>query len=92
MHLQIRKKWFKDGRRMIVGDMVVIAEDNQPPLVRKLGRIIESYDGNDEVNRVFKVKTATGYLIRPVVKLRKLLLDNSVPNHTLLESNIFSDT
>ena len=77
---------------MIVGDMVVIAEDNQPPLVWKLGRIIESYDGNDEVNRVFKVKTATGYLIRPVVKLRKLVLDNSVPNPTLLESNISSDT
>ena len=77
---------------MIVGDMVVIAEDNQPPLVWKLGRIIESYDGNDEVNRVFKVKTATGYLIRPVVKLRKLVLDNSVPNTTLLESNISSDT
>ena len=88
---QIRKKWFKDGQRMIVGDMVVIAEDNQPPLVWKLGRIIV-IDGNDEVNRVFKVKTATGYLIRPVVKLRKLVLDNSVPNLTLLESNISSDT
>ena len=92
MHLQIRKKWFKDGQRMIVGDMVVVAEDNQPPLVWKLGRIIESYDGNDEVNRVFKVKTATGYLIRPVVKLRKLVLDNSVPNPTLLESTISSDS
>ena len=77
---------------MIVGDMVVVAEDNQPPLVWKLGRIIESYDGNDEVDRVFEVKTATGYLIRPVVKLRKLVLDNSVPNPTLLESNISSDS
>ena len=54
MHFQIRKKWFKDGQKIIVGDMVVIAEDNQPPLVWKLGRIIESYDRNDEVNRVFK--------------------------------------
>ena len=84
VHLQIRKRWFKDGERLTVGDFVLIAEDNQPPLHWKKGRIIEVYEGNDETNRVVKVKTIPGDIIRPVVKLRKMPLDLASPDRTLL--------
>ena len=72
--LQIRKKWFSTGPDMRIGDLVLLAEDNQAPLQWKIGRIQETYPGNDDIVRVVKVKTATGQLIRPVAKLRKLPL------------------
>ena len=59
---------------MRIGDLVLLVEDNQAPLQWKTGRIQETYPGNDDIVRVVKVKTATGQLIRPVAKLRKLPL------------------
>ena len=70
--LQIRKKWFTDGPEFKVGNLVLLAEDNERPLQWKTGRIIEVYPGNDSIVRVVKVKTTTGEYIRPVAKLRKL--------------------
>ena len=70
--LQIRKKWFVNGPEVHVGDLVLLAEDNEAPLHWKTGRVIEIYSGNDDITRVCKVKTASSTLIRPVVKLRKL--------------------
>ena len=70
--LQIRKKWFTDGPEFKVGNLVLLAEDNERPLEWKTGRIIEFYPGNDSIVRVVKVKTTTGEYIRPVTKLRKL--------------------
>ena len=70
--LQVRKKWFQNGPEISVGDLVLLAEDNQPPLHWKTGRVTEVYEGNDNVVRVCKVKTPTTTVIRPVVKLRKL--------------------
>ena len=78
VHLQIRKRWFKDGERVSVGDMVLVAEDNQPPLCWKLGRVIAAFEGNDNVNRVVKVKTIQSAIVRPVVKLRKLFSEEEV--------------
>ena len=70
--LQIRKKWFTYGPEFKVGNLVLLAEDNERPLEWKTGRIIEVYPGNDSIVRVVKVKTTTGEYIRPVAKLRKL--------------------
>ena len=78
VHLQIRKRWFKDGERVSVGDMVLVAEDNQPPLCWKLGRVISGFEGNDNINRVVKVKTTQSEIVRPVVKLRKLFSEEEV--------------
>ena len=58
--LQTRKKWLSNGPTFAVGDLVLIAEDNQRPLQWKLGRITELYSGNDSVNRVTKVITDAG--------------------------------
>ena len=73
--LQIRKRWFTNGPEYNVGDLVLIAEDNEAPLQWKTGRIKQIFTGNDGNVRVVKVKTSTGELMRPVVKLRKLPID-----------------
>ena len=73
--LQIRRKWFLNGPEYRVGDLVLIAEDNEVPLQWKTCRIIEIYSGNDDIVRVCKVKTSSSTFIRPIVKLRKLPID-----------------
>ena len=73
--LQVRKKWFKNGPQ-IAGDLVLLAKHNIPPLSWKTGRVFDAYTGNDDIARVVKVKTATGEMLRPVVKLMKLPIDH----------------
>ena len=60
-------------------DLVLIAEENLPALQWKLGRTIETYSGNDNLIQVVKLKTTSGELIRPVVKLPKLPLSSKNP-------------
>ena len=50
----------------------MLAEDSLPPLRWQMVRIQKLYAGNDEINRVAKLKTSTGIIIRPIVELRKL--------------------
>ena len=73
--LQIRKKWFNNGPDIRVGELVLLAKDNEAPLQWKTGRVVEVYTGNHDIVRVCKVKTPTSLLIRPVIKLRKLPME-----------------
>ena len=73
--LQIRKRWLTNGPEFAKGDLLLIAEDNQPPLHWKMARVIDLYSGNDEINRIAKVRTNSGTLMRAIVKLRKLPID-----------------
>ena len=68
--LQNMSKWKHSGRQPKVHDLVLIAEDNTTPLQWPLARILELYQGNDEIARVAKIKTKNATLIRPVTKLR----------------------
>ena len=72
--LQIRKRWLTSGPEFAKGDLVLIAEDNQP-LHWKMARVIDLYSGNDEINRIAKVRTTSGTMMRAIVKLRKLPID-----------------
>ena len=74
--LQVRKRWLHSGPKFSEGDLVLIAEDNLPPLKWQLARIEKLYSGNDEINRVAKLKVGTGFLIRPIVKLRKIPVES----------------
>ena len=69
-HLQNVSKWKHIGRQPKVHDLVLIAEDNTTPLQWPIARILELYQGNDEIARVAKIKTKNATLIRPVTKLR----------------------
>nr|CAI5832998.1 unnamed protein product [Callosobruchus analis] len=69
MELQNRQKWQHPQPNLCAGQMVVLREDNTPPLLWKLGRIVEVVPGPDRLCRVVKVRTSTGILRRPVTKV-----------------------
>lgn len=67
--LQGRAKRWKPAIPIDVGTLVVIHDDNLPPLKWKLGRIVKVHPGDDGTVRVVTLKTATGLLTRPVEKI-----------------------
>lgn len=67
--LQARTKRWKPPIQVEVGKLVVIKDDNLPPMRWRMGRIHELQPGDDQVVRVVTVKTSTGMLTRPVEKL-----------------------
>jgi hypothetical protein len=52
-----------------VGALVVLIEDNLPPLQWRLGRVVHVHPGSDGVVRVVSVKTVSGTYKRAVKKL-----------------------
>lgn len=81
--LQVRNKWYNHNNNLNVNDLVLIMDENSPPLQWKRGRILELYYGKDSVVRSVKLKTQFGELIRPVVKLCKLPIEDKVVNNLL---------
>ena len=67
--LQQRNKWRTENVQPAVDDIVIINEDNTPPMCWPVARIIQTFDGNDNIIRVVQVKTQTGVFIRPVSRL-----------------------
>lgn len=76
-NLQTRLKWNKQSRNLQIGDLVLLKDDNQPPLQWPTGKVIEITKGKDGIVRVAKVKTIKGEYLRPVVKLAPLLPVNT---------------
>jgi len=63
--LQGRQKWPKSkGPEIEVGALVLLKEDNLPPLRWQLGRVMKVFAGKDGVSRVATVKTDRGVLQR----------------------------
>ena len=77
--LQARTKRWKPPVKIEVGKLVVIQDDNLPPMRWKMGRIQKLHPGEDNVVRVVTVKTATGTLTRPVEKLCLLPIPDDDP-------------
>lgn len=67
--LQVKSKWTKESTALEPGTLVVIKEDNLPPLKWTLGRVLETFPGADCVIRVVTVKTNYGVVKRPICKL-----------------------
>lgn len=65
----------KCNQNLQVGDLVVIQEQNLPPTKWKLGRIQETYPGEDGLVRTVLLRTGDGIFKRPITKLG-LLLEN----------------
>ncbi|GFQ79210.1 DUF5641 domain-containing protein [Trichonephila clavata] len=57
--LQQSIKWQKHQPNLKINDLVLIKEDNLPPLKWKLGRVIKVYEGLDGKVRVVNLKTLT---------------------------------
>lgn len=73
--LQNRPKWKSARKSLNIGDLVVIKEDNLPPLKWLMGRVCELHPGKDQQIRVVTVKTSFGTFKRPTVKLCILPID-----------------
>lgn len=71
--LQQRYKWTKKRDNIQVGDLVVIADDQMPVPRWRLGRVKETYPGQDGLVRSVLFKTAWGELKRPISKLSPLI-------------------
>lgn len=67
---QQRTKWKNSkGPPVNVGQLVVIQDDNAPPLQWKMGRITSVHPGEDGVVRVATVKTQCGEVRRAITRL-----------------------
>nr|CAH7717100.1 unnamed protein product [Callosobruchus chinensis] len=70
-----RCKWKSTQGELKEGDMVIIKEDNLPPLKWKLGRVTSLHSGSDGVNRVATVNTLNGFVKGAFSKLCPLPLN-----------------
>lgn len=73
--LQDRSKWRQQGQNVQPGTMVLLMEDNVPPLQWRLGRVKDIHPGSDGVTRVVTVLTNSGVFKRAVQKLCALPID-----------------
>ncbi|XP_043466286.1 uncharacterized protein LOC122501086 [Leptopilina heterotoma] len=68
--LNVRCKWQQSKEENPeIGTMVILKEDNIPPLRWHLGRIIEIHPGDDSIVRVVTVRTTTGTYKRSVKRI-----------------------
>lgn len=74
--LQQRSKWTQGATNGLkVGSMVLIVEENLPPLKWKIGRILAAHPGQDGLIRVVTLQTASGITKRAVQKVCPLPID-----------------
>ena len=67
--LQKRNKWLFPKQSPAVGDLVLVKQENTPPGKWPLGRITALHPDDDGLIRVVTLRTGTGALVRPLVKL-----------------------
>lgn len=72
--LQTSQKWFNGCQDLKVGDLVLVHSD-APPLQWALGRVTKLHTGPDKVTRVVSLRTKSSELVRPVVKLSPLPME-----------------
>jgi hypothetical protein len=72
--LQQRSKWTKDQVNLKPGDLVLVHTPSSP-LNWPLARVTATHPGSDGVVRVVELKTQSGHLTRPVVKVFPLPLN-----------------
>ncbi|XP_015437828.1 PREDICTED: uncharacterized protein LOC107192974 [Dufourea novaeangliae] len=74
--LTVRRKWHTSTPTEVKeGALVIVHEDNVPPLCWALGRIVALHPGDDHITRVVTIKTVAGEYKRSLKKLSLLPLD-----------------
>ncbi|GJQ79443.1 hypothetical protein Trydic_g16301 [Trypoxylus dichotomus] len=74
--LQQRTKWTRRNDNITIGSLVLLKDDNAPPLQWQLGRVIDVHPGSDSVVRVVSVRTNKGVTKRSVMKICPLPIYN----------------
>lgn len=80
--LSARSKWQRPHENIRVDDVVIIHEPNLPAGRWALGRVTELHPGSDGLVRVVTLKTKTGYIKRPVIKLSVLVSNPKATDQT----------
>ncbi|XP_076661059.1 uncharacterized protein LOC143364822 [Halictus rubicundus] len=70
--LNLRHKWTQGTHNIKQGTLVLLKEDNLPPLCWQLGRITQTHPGTDGIIRAVSVQTIHGIYKRNVTKLAPL--------------------
>lgn len=73
--LNQRAKWHSDIDKPKVGTLVLIKDEQLKPLHWSLGRIVSLHPGKDGIPRVATVRSQSGLIQRPLVKLCPLPID-----------------
>ena len=70
--LNLPTKWFRRAEPLAVGDAVMLPDESRRGCWTR-GRVVETFKGgrDDQVRQV-KVQTATGYVMRPSVKVARI--------------------
>ncbi|XP_053686155.1 uncharacterized protein LOC128735696 [Sabethes cyaneus] len=74
--LQDRKKWPVVQPNIDVGTLVLLKQDNTPPMRWNLGRIEQTFPGKDGRVRVVQVRTAHGTYRRAITEICPLPIDH----------------
>lgn len=67
--LQNTPKWFNATKNMQVNQLVLVKDDDSPPLKWPLARVIEVMEGADKKVRVVKLRTSDGVYTRSITKV-----------------------
>ena len=70
--LQQRTKWKTSSANLTVGDLVLIKDENLPPLRWNMGRVTAIHPGSDQYVRVITLKTKNGTVQRTIHKICKI--------------------
>ncbi|KAL0881929.1 hypothetical protein ABMA27_001688 [Loxostege sticticalis] len=73
--MQTRIKWKQHVADLKADTLVVIKDDNLPPLKWRMGRVEGTIPGKDGIVRVADIRTASGVIRRAVTKLCPLFMD-----------------
>ena len=74
IRLNRRSKWSSHSNKDLkTGDLVWIVEPTSPRGYYPLARVVKLNFGTDAVARSAEVRTASGNLVRPVIKLAPVL-------------------
>lgn len=75
--LQQKTKWFSPDKDLKPGQLVLVKDENAPPLQWPRCRILRTFPGQDKITRVAEVTTPNGTLKRHVRKLCPLPIDEN---------------
>lgn len=77
---QVRNKWRGESNSPCLNDLVLIRDENLPPLQWKLARIVALHPGEDGKIRVVTLKSQNNTFKRPIVKICPLPIESN-SNH-----------
>lgn len=86
--LQNKPKWMFPNENLIVNQVVLLKEDNSPPLKWPLARITEVIPGPDGKVRLVRVRSGDGSFTRSISKICPLPCNHDFKNVNIVVNNV----